>query len=134
MNGFKITTLILLFATQFCVKAQKSKVQAAWRSLTEYEESLKEGRPDPSFLEKASQAIDQALANEETSKMTKAQAYKLRISYAKFQLALSDEMKKLETTVQDKNERAMLAYGNVGLQDMEAAIVALNAIKDNDPK
>lgn len=114
--------------------AQKSKVQSAWRSLTEYEETLKDGNPDITFLNKAKEAIDLALTNEDTRKQAKTHAYKLRISYAQFQYDLASEMKRLESTVPDKTERAMSAYGNTSLTEFENAAQSLNTIKDLDPK
>ncbi len=116
------------------LNAQKSKVQAAWRALSDYEETLKDGKPVLSYLTKAAEAIDLALANEETKKQAKTHAYKLRISYALYQFNLTEELKKLETTVQDKNERTLMAYGNTDLKDFGIASDALNAIKDLDQK
>src|SRR4051812_45208147 len=95
-------TLALTAATTMV--AQKAKVQAAWRHLSDYEETWKEGRPDVSYLDKAAAAIDQALTNEATSKQAKTHAYKLRISYAYHQLKLNEEIKRLEPSIQDKSE------------------------------
>ncbi|WP_317896858.1 tetratricopeptide repeat protein [Aurantibacillus circumpalustris] len=114
--------------------AQKSKVQTAWRGLSDYEETLKDGSPNLSYLTKAKEAIDLALAHEDTKNQSKAHAYKLRISYAQFQYDLDQEKKKLEATVPDKNERLMQAYGIVDLKDFEVASEELNKIKDLDPK
>ncbi len=122
-----------LFLTQF-VFAQKSKVQAAWRNLSDYEETAKEGKPNSDYLNKANEAIDLALANEDTKKQSKTHAYKLRISYSLFQYKLLDEIKKLESSVNDKNERYMLAYGSVDLLDFEKATQELNVIKEIDAK
>src|SRR4051812_37675613 len=97
--------------------AQKGKVQGAWRSLTDYEETLKEGKPNLQYLTRAKESIDAALLNEDTKKQAKTHAYAVRIYYALFQYNLSAELKKLEPTVQDKNERAMQAYGSTGLED-----------------
>lgn len=114
--------------------SQKSKVQAAWRGLSDYEETVKEGKPNLTYLTKANEAIDLALANEDTKKQAKTHAYKFRISYFFFQYKLVEEIKKLEATVNDKNERYMLAYGSVDLLDFESANEQLNLIKDLDPK
>jgi tetratricopeptide (TPR) repeat protein len=118
----------------FAMRAQKGKVQTAWRGLSDYEESLKEGNPNINYLNKAKEAIDMALAHEDTKNLAKTHAYKMRISYAQFQYDLSQEMKKLEPTVADKNERMLQAYGNTGLTDFEKAIDELNKVKDLDPK
>jgi tetratricopeptide (TPR) repeat protein len=123
----------IVFITHSAV-AQKSKVQTAWRALSDYEETLKEGKPNISYLNKAKEAIDLALANDDTKNQSKAHAYNLRISYALFQYNLDEERKKLEPTVSDKNERLMVAYGNTPLNDFEAASEELNKIKDLDPK
>ncbi len=114
--------------------AQKSKVQTAWRGLSDYEETLKDGKPDISYLNKAKEAIDLALVNEDTKNQAKTHAYKLRISYALFQYNLDEEKKRLEPTIGDKNERLMTAYGNIPLTNFEAASEELNKIKDLDPK
>lgn len=125
------STLLFFTSTSF---AQKSKVQTAWRALSDYEETLKDGKPNLSYLNKAKEAIDLALANEDTKNLGKTHAYKLRISYAQYQYNLAEELKKLETTVNDKNERAMLAYGNTSLIEFETAAEELNKVKELDPK
>lgn len=114
--------------------AQKGRVQAAWRALSDYEETLKDGKPNIAYLDKANEAIDAALANEDTKNQSKTHAYKLRISYARFQYNLDEEKKKLEATITDKNERLMAAYGNTSLAEFEIASEELNKIKDLDPK
>lgn len=124
---------ILVLSSGFAI-AQKGKVQTAWRALSDYEESLKDGKPNLSYLNTAKEAIDLALTNEDTKKLAKTHAYKLRISYAQFQYNLADEIKKLEPSVQDKNQRAILAYGNTSLAEFEKAAEELNVIKDLDPK
>ena len=129
----KITILSLALIPFFGI-SQKSKVQTAWRALNDYETTLKDGKPDLSYLNKAKEAIDLALANEETKNQGKTHAYKARISYAQYQYNLAQELKKLEATTPDKNERAMLAYGNTPLNDFETASDELNKIKDLDPK
>src|SRR5690348_705315 len=116
----------LLIAAVWPAAAQKSKVQSAWRSLSDYEQSVAEGRPDPSFLSKASDAIDAALSNEDSKKMPKAYAYKVRISYAKFRQSLADELKRLEPAVPNADERRLQAYGNIATVDMDAAMNAMN--------
>ncbi len=116
------------------INAQKSKVQAAWRALNDYEETLKEGKPNLAYITKANEAIDMALANDDTKNQTKAHAYKLRIAYAIFQYNLREELAKLEPVVKDKNERTLMAYGNTSLKEFEQAGDELNKIKDLDPK
>lgn len=130
---FKLIFPILFF---YCltVSAQKGKVQTAWRALSDYESSVKDGKADLSYLTKAKEAIDLALHNEDTKKQSKTHAYKARISYAYFQYNLALEIKKLEATTPDKNERIMQAYGNTDLKDFENANEHVNKIKDLDPK
>ena len=130
----KLSIIALFLSVGTLVQAQKSKVQSAWRALSDYEETLKDGNPNFSFLTKAAEAIDAAIANDETKKQAKTHAYKLRISYAMFQYNYAQELKKLETTVADKNERALMAYGNVSLLEFETAAAELNTIKDLDQK
>ena len=132
INKTLLFGITLLLGTQLL--AQKSKVQAAWRALNDYEETLKEGKANFSYVSKAKEAIDLALSNEETKNQTKAHAYNLRINYAIFQYNLNEEIKKLEGTVKDKNERMVMAYGNTSLIEFEVASEELNKIKDLDPK
>jgi Tfp pilus assembly protein PilF len=129
--------VILVYAMCMCagfISAQKGKVQSAWRSLSDYEETLKDGKPNPEYLNKAKEAIDIALQNEETKKQARTHAYKLRISYFLYQQQLNAENEKLAASVTDKNERNILAYGNTPLDEFNAANEALNNIRDTDPK
>ncbi len=130
----KKISILAVAVIPFFGLAQKSKVQTAWRSLNDYETTVKDGKPDLVYLNKAKEAIDLALANEETKNQAKTHAYKARISYAQYQYNLAQELKKLEATTPDKNERAMLAYGNTSLTDFEAAAEELNKIQELDPK
>jgi len=114
--------------------SQKSKVQTAWRSLTDYEASMAEGRPDLKYLNKAKEAIDLALQNEETKNKSKTHAYKARISYAQYQYDFKQELSKLETSITDKNERILVAYGNTNLTDFEVASEEIVKMKEIDPK
>lgn len=129
-----IKTLACLCLLTGSLVAQKSKVQTAWRALSDYEETVKDGKPNLTYLNKAKEAIDLALAHEDTKNQSKTHAYKLRISYAQFQNSVDEERKKLEATIQDKTERLMTAYGNADLVDFENASEELNKIKDMDPK
>ena len=61
----KILNIALLIVLPFSVFSQKSKVQGAWRSLSDYESTLNDN-PDVSYLLKAKESIDLATANEET--------------------------------------------------------------------
>lgn len=126
-----LSAFVLITTTAF---AQKGKVQTAWRALSDYEETLKDGKPNLAYLNKAKEAIDMALTNDDTKNQAKTYAYKLRISYAQYQYNLAEELKRLEATVGDKNERTLVAYGNTSLTDFDAAAEALNKIKDIDPK
>jgi hypothetical protein len=130
-KSIALTVSVLVVTSAF---AQKSKVQTAWRGLSDYEETVKDGKPNLDYLTKANSAIDLALAHEDTKNQSKAHAYKLRISYAMFQYNLNEEKTKLEPTVSDKNERLMQAYGNIDLKDFETASEELNKIKELDPK
>ncbi len=129
----KLTCFFAFVAVTGSAFAQKGKVQAAWRSLTDYETTVSEGKPDLNYLNKAKEAIDLALQNEDTKNKGKTHAYKCRISYAQFQYDLNQELKKLEG-IADKNERVLVAYGNTKLTDFEAASEAIVKIQDVDPK
>ena len=113
--------------------AQKVKVQNAWRALNDYESTLKD-KPDVSYLMKAKDNIDLALANEETKIQAKTHAYYCRIMYDLYQYNLKTEQKKLESTITDKNERLESAYGNTSLVEFEAAVSSLEKIKELDSK
>jgi len=130
----KTTFLFILIFLSVEVFSQKGKVQTAWRSLVDYEASVAEGKPDINYLNKAKEAIDLALQNEDTKNKGKTHAYKARISYAQYQFSLKEELKKLETSVTDKNERALVAYGNTDLTDFETASSEIIKIKELDPK
>jgi hypothetical protein len=129
----KVIATILLTTVAAILPAQKSKVQAAWRSLSDYEETLREGKPSAEYLTKAKEAIDAANANEDTRKQSRTQSYRLRIYYMLYQQKLAEEDQKLAATVTDKNERALKAYGNSSLEELSVANEALNTIKDVDP-
>ncbi|MDI1353911.1 MAG: hypothetical protein PSX36_03285, partial [bacterium] len=130
----KVIWSLILISFWSVTQAQKAKVQTAWRSLSDYEETLKDGKPTIAYLVKAKEAIDLALANEDTKKQGKTHAYKLRISYAFFQYNLNAEISKLEASIPDRNERILKAYGNTSLEDFESAVDELNQIKELDPK
>lgn len=114
--------------------SQKMKVQTAWRALNDYESTLKDGKPDIAYLNKANDAIEAALQHEDTKNQGKTYAYKARIKYNYYNYAFTQELKKLEATVPDKKERNDLAYGNTPTTDFEAANEAVDKIKDVDPK
>lgn len=114
--------------------SQKMKVQTAWRALNDYESTVKDGKPDIAYLNKANEAIDMALQNEDTKNQGKTHAYKARIMYYYYQYKVSQELKKLEATVPDLKERNDLAYGNVPTSDFEAAQEEVNKIESVDPK
>lgn len=130
----KLVVFTAIVGSSYSVFAQKGKVQTAWRALSDYEETMKDGNANLSYLNKAKEAIDLALANEDTKNQAKTHAYKLRISYAQFQYDLDAEKKKLESTITDKNERLLTAYGNTALGDFETASDELNKVKELDPK
>lgn len=130
----KLVVFTAIIGSSYSVFAQKGKVQTAWRALSDYEETVKDGNANLSYLNKAKEAIDLALANEDTKNLAKTHAYKLRISYAQFQYDLDAEKKKLESTITDKNERLLTAYGNTALGDFETASDELNKVKELDPK
>lgn len=127
--------LALLISTTLW--AQKSMVQSAWRSLSDYEDSKKENpqNPELKYLQKAKESIDKALANEDTKNQVKTHLYKLRISYALYKYNLNEEVKKQEAAGEkDKNRQYTLAYGKTALTEFNEANEELSLIKDLDPK
>lgn len=105
-------SILFICSLSLSLSAQKSKVQAAWRALSDYEVTEKDGKPDETYLKKANEAIDAALIHPDTKFQGKAHAYKARISYAYYKNELNAEKKKLESSIHDKNERDITAYGN----------------------
>ena len=89
----KRISILALAVLPFIGISQKSKVQTAWRSLNDYEATVKDGKPELLYLTKAKEAIDIALANEETKNHGKTHAYKARISYAQYQYNLIQELR-----------------------------------------
>mgnify|MGYP000859540012 FL=1 len=128
----KILNIALLFVLPFSVFSQKSKVQGAWRSLSDYESTLNDN-PDVSYLLKAKESIDLATANEETKNQVKTYAYRFRIYINLFSNSLKEEEKKL-SSIADKNERLQTAYGNVATSEFDEASKSLNKIKELDLK
>jgi hypothetical protein len=129
----KILNILFLAIIPFTVISQKNKVQGAWRSLSDYESTLKES-PDISYLTKAKESIDLATINEDTKSQAKTYAYRLRIYIHLFAENLKSEDKKLTATIADMNERMQIAYGNVSILEFEEASKSLNKIKELDPK
>lgn len=113
--------------------AQKMKVQNAWRALNDYESTLKD-KPDYSYLVKAKENIDLALAHEDTKNQAKTHAYNCRILYNMYQYNLRQKQKELEPTMPDKNSRIEASYGLTPLTEFEGAASELEKIKELDPK
>ena len=129
----KKIAIIALAALPVLGFAQKTKIQNAWRALNDYENTLKD-KPDVSYLMKAKENIDMALANEETKNSAKAFAYKTRIMYDLYHYNLMQENRRLETTIADKNARLEAAYGNTSTKEFQEANDALDKIQSVDPK
>ncbi len=128
----RILKIAIIACLPFSVFSQKSKVQGAWRSLSDYESTLNDN-PDVSYLLKAKESIDLATANEETKNQVKTYAYRFRIYINLFSNSLKEEEKKL-TSIADKNERLQTAYGNVATSEFDEASKSLNKIKELDLK
>ncbi|HWY13331.1 MAG TPA: hypothetical protein VN026_18520 [Bacteroidia bacterium] len=118
---------LLLSISSICV-AQKSKINAAWRGLTDYQSTLKE-KPDPSYLFKAKEAIDVATANEETKDNPKTHVYKTQIYYELFKNSLKSEEEKAAATSGDKKQRMEIAYSNVSTKEFGEAIKSFEYVK-----
>jgi tetratricopeptide (TPR) repeat protein len=110
--------------------AQKSKLNAAWRGLTDYESTLQD-KPDVSYLMKAKEAIDLAVANEETKNNPKAYVYKTKIYYELFKYNLKAEEEKAAATISDKNLKRETAYSNVSTNEVLEAIKSVEFLKAN---
>ncbi len=132
-----VSLAIVFLGLSAGLMAQKSQVQSAWRALSDYEELRKENpqNPEVKYLNKAKEAIDKALLNDETKNQTKTHAYKLRISYALYQYNLNEEVKRQEAAgVQDKLKRYNAAYGKTSIVEFNEANTELGIIKELDPK
>jgi tetratricopeptide (TPR) repeat protein len=110
--------------------AQKSKINAAWRGLTDYQATLKE-KPDPSYLTKAKEAIDAAAANEETKNNPKLHIYRTQIYYELFKSNLKAEEEKAGATIGDKKARMEAAYSNVSTTEFKEAMKSFEFVKTN---
>ncbi len=130
----KILKIALVLSIPLAAFSQKMKVQTAWRALNDYEATVKNGKPDVAYLDKAKDAIEAALTHDDTKNQGKTYAYKARIMYNYYMYNLYNEMKKLEATVPDKNERASLAYGNTSTKEFEIANECVDKIQEVDPK
>lgn len=124
----KSIVLFLLVAFNVAGFAQKSKVNAAWRGLTDYQATLKE-KPDPSYLMKAKEAIDAAAASEETKNSSKTHIYKTQIYYELFKSNLKAEEEKAAATAGDKKQRMETAYSNVSTKEFMEAIKSMEFVK-----
>jgi len=87
--------------------AQPSKVQSAWRNISDYESSY-----DVSSLTSAKEAIDLALVHEKTMTGAKTWMYNSKIEYYQFREEFKTEQAKL-TTIKNDGEKNEVAYGNV---------------------
>jgi tetratricopeptide (TPR) repeat protein len=111
--------------------AQKSKINAAWRGLTDYQATLKE-KPDPSYLMKAKEAIDAAAANEETKNNPKLHIYRTQIYYELFKSNLKAAEENAAATAGDKKLRMETAYNNVSTKEINEAIKSFEFVKTNN--
>lgn len=110
--------------------AQKQKVQAAWRALSDYQSTLSE-KPEISFLNKAKEAIDLAAAHEDTKNSPKMYVYRTQIYYELFKYNLKSEEAKLAATIVDKNALREAAYGNVATEEFTTAGKAIDDLQKN---
>lgn len=110
--------------------AQKSKMNAAWRGLTDYQSTLKE-KPDPSYLFKAKEAIDVAAASEETKSNPKMHVYRTQIYYELFKYNLKLKEEEAAATSSDKKQRMETAYSNVSTKEFMEAVKSVEFVKTN---
>jgi len=129
----KSIAFVLLVALNVAGFAQKSKVNAAWRGLTDYQATLKE-KPDPSYLMKAKDAIDAAAASEETKNNLKTHIYKTQIYYELFKSNLKTEEEKAAANTGDKKARMEAAYSNVSTKEIIEAIRSMELAKAGSKK
>jgi tetratricopeptide (TPR) repeat protein len=99
--------------------AQGSKVQTAWRNISDYESSK-----DVASLIKAKEALDLAIVHEDTKEKAKTWLYQTKVHYYLYQVKVKEEQDKL-TTVTDKNEKIEAAYGKAPVDELKIAIDAI---------
>lgn len=126
----KTIVSVLLISLSTLGVAQKSKVNAAWRGLTDYQATLKE-KPDPSYLAKAKEAIDMAATNEETKNNPKTHIYRTQIYYELFKSNLKVEEEKAAAGSGDKKQRMETAYSNVSTAEFTEAVKSFEFVKTN---
>lgn len=126
----KTIASVLLISLSTIGVAQKSKINAAWRGLTDYQATLKE-KPEPSYLLKAKDAIDLAAANEETKSNPKTHIYRTQIYYELFKINLKVEEEKAAATTGDKKQRMEVAYSTVNTAEFKEAIKSVEFVKTN---
>lgn len=125
--GFLLIHSIVIFG-------QKApKIQAVWRSLSDYESTLSD-KPDTSYLMKAYRTVNQFLTIEENKNNVRAYAYKARISYYIHQNNIKQEQIKLEATISDRNARSEAAYGSIPVSEFYESVSSLEKIKELDNK
>lgn len=124
--NFKNTMFGALIIGASALQAQSSKVQTAWRNISDYESSK-----DASSLAKAKEAIDMAIVHEDTKEKAKTWVYKAKVEYYGFQESLKKEEAKL-TTITDKDEKKTMAYGLVPTTQYEEAGKALQKASELD--
>lgn len=126
----RFLSLFLVGGLIFTANAQKSKLNAAWRGLTDYQATVKE-KPEISYLTKAKEAIDQAAASEETKDKAKLHTYKAQIYYELFKFNLKTEEEKAAATTGDKKQKMEVAYSNVSTKEFFEAVKSVEYIKTN---
>lgn len=127
----KISVIVLVILSVQVSFSQKQKVQSAWRALNDYQTTLKDNKPDMTYLNKAQEAIDLAAANEETKANAKMLSYKTQIYYELFKYNLKTEDDKLAESISDKNLRRETAYGNVSAAEFEVAVKSMIDLQKN---
>lgn len=125
----KIATATLVFGLGLTSVAQKSKVNAAWRGLTDYQATVKE-KPEVSYLNKAKEAIDIAASNEETKDNLKMHTYRAQIYYEVFKFNLKTEEEKNAATIGDKKQRMEAAYANVSTAEFFESVKSIQFVKN----
>ncbi|MGZ3882661.1 MAG: hypothetical protein ACXVPD_00430, partial [Bacteroidia bacterium] len=126
----RLALLFFVLSTTYTALGQKQKINAAWRALTDYQSTLKE-KPDPSYLNKAKDAIDAAAANEESKTNPKMHVYRAQIYYELFKFNLKTMEDALAATVADKNQRRESAYANVSTVELNEAIKSMEFLQKN---
>lgn len=120
--------IVLIAAMPVAGFAQTAKVTTAWKNLEDYNRSK-----DPSSLVKAKDAIDLAVAHEDTKNDAKAWKYRGQVYQLMYENTLAMETEK-NKDITDANKKTMMAYQLTPTNDLDVAQEAWRKVLELDKK